>query len=63
MKGQAILVFQPLAFGSQRLFPLFPTKGKVPKEDILKRKSFYGPGSYAMCLEEEKSNEHLLLYC
>ena len=38
-------------------------KEKVPTEDFLKRRNFYWPSKCALCLEEEESVHHLLVYC
>jgi len=48
---------------SQRLASLlaWPQKGKVPMEDMLKRRSFNCPSWCCMCFEEEEYVGHLLV--
>ena len=38
------------------------TKGKIPREDMLKRRNFSGPNRCYMCLKEEESVNHVLVH-
>jgi len=39
------------------------TLGKIPTDDMLKRRNFRGPGRCSMCLQEEEALDHLLVHC
>ena len=39
------------------------TIGKIPTDDMLKRRNFGGPSRCSMCLEEEETVDHLLVLC
>jgi len=38
------------------------TLGKIPTDDMLKRRNFRGPSRCSMCLEEEEILDHLLVH-
>jgi len=39
------------------------TLGKIPTDDMLKRRNFRGLSRCSMCLEEEEAVDHLLVHC
>jgi len=39
------------------------TLGKIPTDDMLKRRNFRGPSRCSMCLEEKETVDYLLVHC
>ena len=39
------------------------TKGKIPIEDMFKRRNFNGPTRCFMCLKKEETVDHFLIHC
>ena len=39
------------------------TIGKIPTDDMLKRRNFRGLSKCSLCLEEEETADHLLVHC
>ena len=37
--------------------------GRIPTDDMLKRRNFRGPSRCSLCLEEEETADHLLVHC
>ena len=37
--------------------------GKIPTDDMLRRRNFRGPSRRSLCLEEEETADHLLVHC
>ena len=49
-------------YSSMCFFAWAATIGKIPTDDMLKRRNFRGPSRCSMCLEEEEIVDHLLVH-
>ena len=69
VKDWVILIFLSMQYEGLRLLPKLvfltwaATKGKVPTEDVLKRRNFNLASRCPMCGQEDETVHHLFIHC